>query len=1304
MPARTLRAAVGTVWLLAAVLRAGRNLAPNSSFEEGLGAWSLWQQPGAQAGAALLLESPRHGKACAAVRSGAGRAVLHSDPIEVRPEADYTLSAYARTRSAADAGLALWVLGEAGAAPGGAWDPEGSLEAANLLANPGFEEGTRGWQLWHGAPGVSSGGVQDGGPRGGKAFHVLNPGTQGANLHSDPVPCQAGTAYQLSVHARVRAGSGVGIAVWARDAAGKTLSYAVEGTRELPADVPEFRRFAVAVTAPPGSAELKAHLICNGGEVWWDDVVLAPLSLDAGYEMRCWLDLPGEQPAWARFRHVVRTPAGCRAVRILLISGPGEVHWDAVQLEPGREPSAYAHVSPVAGPNRLPNADFEDGPAGWTLWRQNPDQSAGSVEEGAGRGGGRAFHVRNPGPGGANLFSDPVPCEPGATMTLSAHARVLGGRGVQVAVWAVDGAGETLSYAVEGPVDVPADVPDYTRFAKTVTVPERAAGLRAHLICNAGEVWWDDVQLEPGPAAGVYAPGPRIDVLRPSFGPAAAAYTGALLREARLRDVLAQSERLVLYAPAPRRMALEAPLEAARRAVEAVTDAVGAPFLVPPYRQTDFRAVEELMDAAQARLEALWRDCGHDPSGAFEPWDPDPLPPNLDRAALAREFVVFPCFTRPDFFRGEGNWDVLAPFRFRLVSGWWGIGCDAEGTPHAGGLEEVLELCSKHGYPCDIGLDPAQAAASALGSREEFFLHNAEGGWSPAGNCHNTVSIWHPDIRRLAARFAQNTAARFAGDPRVLCWEMTNEPSLTIEQHEHGYAYRPAGVGGYEPAAVAAWQAWLAARHGTIAELNRRWRTAYAGFAEIRPPADLRPPAPASGDAPVPVGPLHDFLAFRAASHAEWFRLCLEAFRRGDPHKAVISQFYSPAIERKDAAVDLRALAEEAPWDFFGTHDWPGDRPAVDSLYAVSMNRLARRPHWEDEFIWSQWERKGTPEPVMRAALERNLWRQAAWGKRGISLFNLESEWAHDSPQNWNNSLLNLEADLEVPRYSTGILPTFERKIHRVRETLYATELGPVEAAILRPTASTLTAAPDGRVRREAVAAAEFLLRRHEVPLFVPEEHLAAGPAPALEGVRVLVAPWAVHVPVPVQESLLAWVRGGGVLACSGPFGLFDQYGTPAGVVLRAAFGDLRWTYDPESARWQAQPPEPGTALPRSASCGLGRVVLFEHSLLEPAGLEELAACHSAAIPVPLVSTALPDLEILPRVNAEGERFLIVTNLDARRPRAGEVRVRGRFAEAVELSCECSPRIPLEPAGGTTSVPLRLAPGTGVFLRLGRPG
>ncbi|MBT3381410.1 MAG: hypothetical protein HN742_36640 [Lentisphaerae bacterium] len=1291
----------GALLLSVPVLHAAQNLAPNPSLEPDLSGWQLWSEPGTPPATLTQALEGRHGARGASVLSRNSRAILYSQAIPLNGDTDYTLSAYARTDRASGARLGLWVQGKKGGPE--PWSPiTATAGHASMLPNTGFEDGTAGWTLWHGAPGVSSGQITPLGRNDGQAFQVTNPGTHGANLHSDPVPCTPGRTYSLLIYAKTQRAQGVGIAVWARDADGKTLSYAVGGTISVPDDVPEYRLFSTTIVAPEGSADLKAHLVCNGGDVWWDDCLLTERDEDLGYELPAYLELPRDQHAWARFKHIVRTPAECRAARILLSVDSGTTDWDAIQLELGRDTTTYTHPLPSTASNQLPNSGFETGTDSWILWHQDPGRSKGGISEGNGLNDSHAFSVRNTGDRGANLFSETVPSVPGQRVTLSAYVRVTDGRDVKLAGWGLDGLGKTISYAIEEATPIPSRVPRFTRFSKTFTVPEDATGLRAHLICNGGTVEWDDVQLEEGSEPTPYKPGPIRERLKAHSGPEAVAYTRAIIREARLRDVLAQAARLVTYSGNAGNQKGGDQLMNAWEEADTVSALLDSGHIVPRFSTIDYTMLRRQADTAEEALRSTWTALGYATDGLFDEWSPDPLPPNMGTQELAREFLIFPCFTRPYFFRGEGNWDLLRPFGFRLISGWWGVRCDADGNPVTDGLASTLDVSRQNGYPCDITFDPAATAARALGNLEPFYLHNAEGGWSLRGNCHNTVNIWHPDVRRLAAAFSEKVARLYAGSPALLSYEMTNEPALTIQQHVHGYEFKPDGVGGYSPEAQTAWRIWLEEQHGGLDELNRRWRTQYPRFEDIEPPTELTSPVPTNSTTPVDCGRLHDFQRFRADSHADWFRMCLEAFRRGDPNKAVISQFVSSPMQRKDAAVDLRVMAEDAPWGFYGTHDWPGDRPAVESLYAVCMNRRSRHPHWEDEFIWSQWEKKGTPEPVMRAALERNLWRQVAWGKRGISLFNLESEWAHDSARNWNNSMLNIEADLAIPRYSTGIIPTVERKVNQFKEVLYGTELGPADIALLRPTVATLVAAPDGRSKREGTAIAKYLLRKKCVPVILPEEHIVED-AGCLERIRVVIAPWAINVPDRVQIEILEWIKAGGLLISSGPFGLYDQFGAPTGHVLKAIRGNTGWRYDRANSTWvcatqvgkRNSPPSPVT-------CGDGGVAILGQALDVHSQQEIVANLCREQIPVPLVATDLESIEVVPRQNATGQLFLFVTNLDAKSGTDGTITVRGNHPTVLDLSCDARPQVPVTRKAGTTTIPISLHSGGGVFLRLGR--
>ena len=42
----------------------------------------------------------------------------------------------------------------------------------------------------------------------------------------------------------------------------------------MPSEVPAFMRLTKTFKTPEGCSQLRAHLICTGGEVWWDAVQL----------------------------------------------------------------------------------------------------------------------------------------------------------------------------------------------------------------------------------------------------------------------------------------------------------------------------------------------------------------------------------------------------------------------------------------------------------------------------------------------------------------------------------------------------------------------------------------------------------------------------------------------------------------------------------------------------------------------------------------------------------------------------------------------------------------------------------------------------------------------------------------------------------------------------------------------------------------------------------------------------------------------------------------------------------------------
>ncbi len=157
--------------------------------------------------------------------------------------------------------------------------------AANLLRNPGFEQGDVGWSVaghtWYEAPkgsGLSAFGVDTTVAHTGRHSLRLN-GRDNRGVGLQRVDCQPGLDYRASAWVRtqglgpVEAGFDVGLLAadnrWIDGVAPKALTGDHDWTL-----------LSVDFTPPPGTRYLQLHLFtraANRGVVWFDDIDLAPL-------------------------------------------------------------------------------------------------------------------------------------------------------------------------------------------------------------------------------------------------------------------------------------------------------------------------------------------------------------------------------------------------------------------------------------------------------------------------------------------------------------------------------------------------------------------------------------------------------------------------------------------------------------------------------------------------------------------------------------------------------------------------------------------------------------------------------------------------------------------------------------------------------------------------------------------------------------------------------------------------------------------------------------------------------------------
>lgn len=138
---------------------------------------------------------------------------------------------------------------------------------------------------------------------------------------------------------------------------------------------------------------------------------------------------------------------------------------------------------------------------------------------------------------------------------------------------------------------------------------------------------------------------------------------------------------------------------------------------------------------------------------------------------------------------------------------------------HAAGIDVVLctptptpPVWLTHGHPERSFVD-AEGRAMIHGARQHVSYENAE-------------------VRAACLRIVEAEARELGRHPAVIAWQIDNEFKCHVAED-------------FNPSAIAAWQAWLEKRYGTIERLNEAWGTEiwsqrYQRFAQV--PAPLRTP------------------------------------------------------------------------------------------------------------------------------------------------------------------------------------------------------------------------------------------------------------------------------------------------------------------------------------------------------------------------------------------------------------------------------------------------------------------------------
>ena len=134
----------------------------------------------------------------------------------------------------------------------------------------------------------------------------------------------------------------------------------------------------------------------------------------------------------------------------------------------------------------------------------------------------------------------------------------------------------------------------------------------------------------------------------------------------------------------------------------------------------------------------------------------------------------------------------------------------SEGNYDFGWLDRAITLAAKHHICVVLGTPTAAPPAWLTTKYPETLRVDNEGRRDEHGN-RQQFSFTDPKYRQFAHDIAEQMATHYGHNPNVVGWQLDNE-----------YA-NPS----FDPTAREQFHQWLDKKYGTIAELNRRWATAY---------------------------------------------------------------------------------------------------------------------------------------------------------------------------------------------------------------------------------------------------------------------------------------------------------------------------------------------------------------------------------------------------------------------------------------------------------------------------------------------
>jgi beta-galactosidase len=456
----------------------------------------------------------------------------------------------------------------------------------------------------------------------------------------------------------------------------------------------------------------------------------------------------------------------------------------------------------------------------------------------------------------------------------------------------------------------------------------------------------------------------------------------------------------------------------------------------------------------------------------------------------------------------------------RMAEFAWAFMEPSEGRFDFGWLDECLAILARHGISAILGTPTAVMPAWVARTYPESLGADRTGRritWGVRKNNCFTSGAY----RLLSERITRAMAERFAAAPNVIGWQTDNEFGGPIC---------------FCDTCRASFHDWLAARYGTLEEVNRAWGThfwghRYGSWQEI--------PLPDEPSAHNP-GLCLDHRRFHS-----WLTVRFQADQVGIIRRTCPRHFVTHNFMGMYAELDYWELAKDV--DFVSWDNYPvwglADVHWDAATAADVMRGLKGKNFWIMEQTagaggWGVMGRNPRPGEIRQI-----VWQQVAHGADGMVWFRWDTCTA-GREQYWHGLLGH--DDLPGRRYEEAAGVAAE--LHRLAPELEGTTVRAPVAMIwdyestwafrIQPAYAPADGAQDGALNYQNA------IRRFHRALFRAGVGVdMVRPGQELAGYKVVIAPHLYILPDEVASALARFVQAGGVLIADCRTGVKDRTG-----------------------------------------------------------------------------------------------------------------------------------------------------------------